>query len=144
MRIEPFLRRLPGMASLVLGGWIWWYTASFPELDGGHPGPGLFPRLIGVGLALCGIALLLRPGSDDATTGHGPGWSGRLRFAVGLALVVAFPWLHAGIGFVPATALLSLAIGLMMDARWMLAVAISVAASGATYLLFTRLLGVPL
>ena len=36
------------------------YTATFPPFPGQRYGPSLFPRLLGVGMILCGILLILR------------------------------------------------------------------------------------
>ncbi len=140
------IHRLPGFFALVLGLGIAGYAGSFPELEGGYPGPGLFPRLVGIGLVLCGLALLWRPVTSKRAEERAPetGWAGRSRFAAGLLLVLAFPWLHDLVGFFIATSLLALCVGLMLRARWQAAVLTAILASGVIYLLFTRLLGVPL
>ena len=36
------------------------YTRTFPSLHGQKYGPDLFPMLIGVGLFICGVALIFR------------------------------------------------------------------------------------
>ncbi|MEZ4699301.1 MAG: tripartite tricarboxylate transporter TctB family protein [Rhodothermales bacterium] len=144
MTRSAWLRRVPGLVALALGGWIGWYAGTFPELEGGHPGPALFPRLVAAGLVLCGLLLLWKPGPAEGPDVEPAGWAGRGRFVAGLLLVVAFPWLQGLLGFVPVAALLALAIGLMLGARWLPLVVSSAVAAGVVYLLFTRLLGVPL
>ncbi|MDZ4698132.1 MAG: tripartite tricarboxylate transporter TctB family protein [Rhodothermales bacterium] len=146
MTMADAMRRLPGLCAIALGLGIAGYAGVFPEMDGGYPGPGLFPRLVGIGLAACGLALVWRPGSAEGATEGGDemGWLGRVRFAAGLLLVIAFPWLHSVVGFFIATTLLALSVGLMLGARWVTAALTSALASGVIYLLFTRLLGVPL
>ena len=146
MTAADAIHRLPGLFALVLGLGIAWYAGGFPELEGGHPGPGLFPSLVGIGLVLCGLVLLWRPGTREVGAEQAPdaGWAGRSRFAAGLLLVMVFPWLHDLVGFFVATSLLALCVGLMLRARWQAAALTAILASGVIYLLFTRLLGVPL
>ena len=100
MTMADAMRRLPGLCAIALGLGIAGYAGVFPEMDGGYPGPGMFPRLVGIGLAACGLALVWRPGSAEGATEGGDemGWLGRVRFAAGLLLVIAFPWLHSVVG----------------------------------------------
>ena len=137
--------KLSGGLLLVFGGWLWVYAGTFPELEGGHPGPSLFPRLIAIGLAAAGLALLLRrekrpAGGENKTRTAG----GFVRFGVGLLLVIAYPLLAQSIHFVPVMAGLILAFGLLLRNPAWHALLMAVLSAGLMFLLFTRLLGVPL
>ncbi len=146
MKATEAVHRLPGLFALVLGTAVAGYAATFPELEGGYPGPGLFPGLVGVGLAACGLVLLIRPGAPERTDEPvvDAGWIGRARFGAGLLLVLVFPWLRGSLGFFLASSLLALTVARLLGARWTATVLTSALASGAIYLFFTRLLGVPL
>ena len=131
---------------LALGVGIWVYAGTFPELDDGHPGPALFPRVIGGGLALAGVGLLWggfrRKKSPAALPGASR--SGLVRLVGVLALALAVPLVYPWVGFVPGVSVLSVAVGLLLGARWWMAAAVGVGGTLLIYALFTQLLGVPL
>jgi putative tricarboxylic transport membrane protein len=142
-------RRQPGLAVLALGLWVVGYAGTFPALDDGHPGPALFPRLIGGGLVLCGMVLVAAPGGvvDAGGTEWTRGWKawkGPLRLGTGLLLIGVFPWLNAVLGFLTTAAGLVFVFSLLLGARLGQAAVLSAGSAAAVYLLFSRLLGVPL
>jgi putative tricarboxylic transport membrane protein len=49
-----------GALFLVLGGAILIHVQAFPTIPGQKVGPALFPGLIAIGLAVCGLLLVLR------------------------------------------------------------------------------------
>lgn len=59
-----------GAVVAVIGGAVIAYALTMPTLDGGGPGPGLFPGIIGGALVLFGLVLavrtLVRPGQGEA------------------------------------------------------------------------------
>lgn len=134
-----------GAALLAFGVAVWVYAGTFPELDDGHPGPALFPRVIGFGLALAGLGLLAIGVRGRVPAGRAAvAWSGVGRLAGVLALALAVPLAYPWVGFVPAVSVLSVAVAVALGARWWLAGAVGVGGTLLIYLLFTRLLGVPL
>lgn len=144
MNRSAFISRLPGLFILALGAWIALYAGTFPTLDDGHPGPALFPRLVAAGLVLCGLVLTLRPGDKPSTDAPLPGWMNLVQLLGGVLFVVAFPAIRESLGFIPTAALMALVFSLALGARWLPAAATAGVAAGVIYLLFTRLLGVPL
>ena len=49
------------------------YTRTFPSLHGQSYGPNLFPALIGLALAMCGLVLIIRGLIARRTTGQAIG-----------------------------------------------------------------------
>ena len=137
-----------GLVLLALGLGIWLYTGTFPELDDGHPGPALFPRLIAAGLVLAGLGLavggLRRRRTAPAVDARETDWSGLARLAGVLALALAIPVVYPWVGFVPGVSALSVAVALLLGARWPMALGVGIGGALLIYALFTELLGVPL
>lgn len=133
-----------GAGALVVAG-----TLAYPTLDAGHPGPALFPRIIGVLMAGLGAVLAAQGArARDATE------------------VVAWSRLHRSAGFVNALVVLAGALGylllserlgfllagtlLVFGLMWRLAVPplrallVAIAFTGLVYFLFAKVLRVPL
>lgn len=147
---SPLVRLLSGLAMGLLGAAVWIYAGSFPELDDGHPGPALFPRVIAIGLAAGGLGLL----AGLVRQRWAGGWRGRdpvrlnrrglLRWSGGLVLVALYPFATNLVGFIPALSVLMLAVALLLQARPLPALITAVVSAVVIYGLFTGLLGVPL
>lgn len=140
---------ISGVLLIGLGGWLWMYTGTFPELQEGYPGPALFPRVIAVGLVLAGLSLVggsLRRLAATRQRVHlvPPAWDGLLRLGLGIGLVVLYPLMQGGLGFIPTVSILSFVIAVALKARLVVAALTAVCATFLLYWLFTGLLGVPL
>jgi putative tricarboxylic transport membrane protein len=138
---------LSGVALIALSLWLWFYTASFPELDEGYPGPALFPRIIALGLGCAGLILLVQALRSRAKTSPGKRtlhYAGIARFAAGIGLVFAYPFFIEQIHFIPVMAVLIFVYGLLLRSPHWHALAISILGAALIYALFTSLLGVPL
>jgi putative tricarboxylic transport membrane protein len=103
-------------------------------------GPRALPWLAALLLALGGLRLALRPGIEPAW----PEATMRTRIAVTLAAFVAYAALIAPLGFVLSTTLLMMVIGRVFGGRTQYTLLAGFAFSGAMWLLFVQLLGVPL
>jgi hypothetical protein len=119
-----------GMAGVLLAGFgvgIWLYTGAFPSLDGAHPGPALFPRVIAGGMVLLSCVFII--GSlRQGITGHRVearriDWMGVGRWGLGVMLVAAYPLLQRWVGFVPAVGLLCFVVAVALKARLITAAA---------------------
>lgn len=141
-------RRLAESALLAAVGVVVWFDASGypPALAPGAPGPALFPRILA--LVVTGGAVLL---GWQALSGAGrprsPGEKGRRPWA----LVAAAGWMAAALAALPhlGTAVtLPLLVGglawLGGERSLRVLVGLPVAFAAAVWLLFVRLLGVPL
>ncbi|MFV0474571.1 MAG: tripartite tricarboxylate transporter TctB family protein [Pikeienuella sp.] len=124
------------------------YTRTFPSLHGQSFGPDLFPIVIGVGMIICGAALIAR----GITTREGwvafGDWVGdprrRLNIVLLIAAVLAYILFSEFIGFIP----LSVAILAMLIVRLggapALAIGVALGATLVIHTLFVKLLLVPL
>lgn len=138
---------ISGVICSLLGAAIWLYSGTFPELPEGYPGPSLFPRVIAGGLVLSGIALLVRgvrawKRGEEAIRRPAP--AGLLRLAVTLAAVALFPLMQGLAGTIAALFLVCLAVAFTLGVRPVIAVLTALASAAGVYLVFDRLLGVPL
>lgn len=138
-----------GVVFVLVGTWVWFETRGFPTLRDGHPGPALFPGLLAIALAACGLALVVpalwRPDllAAEFRSFSLPGY-GLLRVAFVAFLGLLYPLFHRQVGFVPTSAALIFGVAVMLRAKWWLAAIVTAVSTWAIYLAFTRLLGVPL
>jgi putative tricarboxylic transport membrane protein len=100
------------------------YTATFPVFPGQRYGPDLFPRLIGVGLILCGALLILR-GVKARAAGEAllsrPAWAtpaSLATMALTLAVIFAYVLFVEWIGFIPLGVKPPLAIAMAVGAAF--------------------------
>jgi hypothetical protein len=118
----------------------------------GAPAPGLFPFIFGALLAATGavslvvdVVAVLRPGTlaPAASVDEEPG--GALRVAGYLVVGTAWTLALSTLGFVLSTFLgLVLMMAVVEKMPWRISLGISAAAAAAAWLLFVRLLAVPL
>ena len=148
---EPYYRAAGSLVMAAIGCWAAWEGRSLGLCVLGTPAPGLFPFIFGVmliAIALLCMVLDIASMRRSAATAAAPGdndQGGLIRvigyLAVGVALCIAMRW----IGFVPAAF-----IGLLLLMRgfegmpWKTSLPTALGATLAAYLLFVRLLAVPL
>lgn len=143
-------RLVPGGLVFVLGLVVWLYAGTFPEQDGGYPGPGLFPRVIAAGMVLSGLGLLvqalrvLRVAGTPDLDAVPFNLLAALRVAAGLGLVALYPLLQGRVGFIPTVSALSLGVAILLGVNPLTAGLTAIGGSTLIYFSFTRLLGVPL
>lgn len=113
-------------------------------LPGMNVGPGLFPSIVGSGMAIMGVALTIQgwivrdTPEDDAPPLVT--W-----FAVGIvAALVATILLMPHLGFLITSTLFAAAVVLMSGGRWLSAIIFSPIATGIVYLVFMSGFRVPL
>lgn len=147
--MKPFQARLRRLIGPVLIAAIGLYAirGSFGLglWSGDIPGPGLYPLICGgVLVALCagaiGVEILRRP--PVPLPGEPTLWARLILYLVALLLFAA---LIEPLGFLP-TSVLALIVAIRLGERrpWPQTLWISLASSTAIWLLFDRLLGVPL
>jgi hypothetical protein len=128
--------------------------------DDGVPGPWLFPQILVAGLAILGVwiaAMRLRGGAQNeaasttttttttaaaaATTAGRGHW---MRFVDVLVAVAFYVLVVDWLGFLLTAAAVSLYLFLRLGARWLPSLAVTVVLVPGIYLLFAKMLRVPL
>lgn len=144
----PFLAYLPGgmLCLLAIGAWL--QSAQFPEMEEGYPGPALFPQLIAVGLAFCGILLLIQEMRPSSNAGEdAPAQSDSVHpktLLMGLGLSVVFAGIYPLTGFIPAMLLLVGGVALLLKVKPLPAAILAITVTLSIYGLFSGLLNVVL
>jgi putative tricarboxylic transport membrane protein len=139
--------RWVGLALAVLGGAVFMSSFSFPAVPGQKVGAGFLPGLVGAGLALCGVALMVRSLRAAAYAGAPERAAGNERYpaaAVVIGAMLAYIGLADLLGFLIVTPFVLVALFLVFRVR--LAPALLWAAVGTVvvHVAFYKLLRVPL
>lgn len=134
-----------GISTIVvlIGILVFISSRQFPAMPEGHPGPGLFPSVLGVFLILSGFVLLsdtFKPG-DIPTAFRQGNWRSVL---IILSIIVLFPLVQPFIGFLGILSISILAIGLLMRLSLVKSILVSLFTTGFIYLIFNVILHVPL
>lgn len=136
-----------GIISFLLGVGIYLTARKFPTLGGGYPGPGLFPQIHGVMLAGAGVILAIqgwRKGPGRALAGKP---LRRREWVNALVVVAAVVWYLLAaprLGFSITMGVLLVATMLTLGVPARRAVPIAVLTVLSMFLLFGRILRVPL
>ncbi|MFN4277479.1 MAG: tripartite tricarboxylate transporter TctB family protein [Ferrovibrio sp.] len=140
-----------GILLFGLSLFIGFHAAGFPKMPGTAYGPAFFPQVLAAGLGICAVLLILR-GIVALRQGAAlvvlspwmrmPGrWMGAMLM---LACVVAYTLLDDMLGFHLAGMAVTLVFMLYLGVRPLYAVGFSLGAVIVIWLLFARLLLVPL
>ncbi len=127
---------------LVLGAGYLWGSLAIPEISIGDPlGPRAFPVLLGGLMALLGASLLVWP----AAGGEGGAMGISLHTAGLVLLLGAYGYAIPRLGYPLATFLfLGAASRLLGERSWWVGGGLSVGFSLGVFLLFTKVLDIPL
>ena len=137
-----------GALLVVLAAIFFGYTFTFPDMPGQKYGPSLFPRLIALGIALCGVVMAVRGWRSGVPwlTVSPPlrrlqGWLALLA----MPLAVVFYLLAAPrLGFLPTAALVVGALCAWNGVRWWWALLTGVVTAALVQWFFGTLMRVPL
>ena len=134
---------------LVLGMLIFLHSRSFPALPEGYPGPGLFPKWIAAGIAISGIWLIGKNIIKPSKSGPGSQliqvkYSNLIRLGSAIFLIGVFPFLSDWIGFLPALGIVCFGFARLFQLKYGLALCVGLGTPGLVYLIFSKLLSVPL
>ncbi len=128
-----------GAGFILLGAWAFWVAWQLQVPFAADPlGPTPFPATVALVVALCGLGMLLRPVHGF----HSPE-----RLLAPPLLVVAmigYALLMVPLGFMPATALMATAVALLFGARPVPGIAVGLITAVSLWLLFDKLLDLPL
>jgi putative tricarboxylic transport membrane protein len=124
-------------------------TINYPALDGGHPGPSLFPRILGGLMALFGGLVGLK-GLRTGDTTQEVEWlllhksTGFINAIFVLVGVVAYILLVEKLGFLLMGALLLFAVMWRLKVRPLKALIVAVVFTVIVHFLFAKIMRVPL
>jgi putative tricarboxylic transport membrane protein len=151
--------RVTGLFLVGLGAAAAWGGSRLPPVPGQQIGPEVFPMVVGIGLALCGLLIALGIGhhfeeeaeADLAAHSDQPAPAEtRSRLVVGLkmllppALLLFYVFAVDRLGFVPTGMVIVLAAALALGAGARLAIPLALLAPVGVHLIFYKLLRVPL
>jgi putative tricarboxylic transport membrane protein len=136
-------------AAAAYGGW------QLPPVPGQPVGPNVFPLVIGLGLALCGLAIAFGIGHSFEEEeeiipfegGEAPAPRGKLyglRALLPPALLLFYVAVADRVGFILTAAIIVFVTATALGARWRLALPLTVLAPIVIHLIFSKLLRVPL
>lgn len=128
---------------LVIGAIVYISSQQYPGLSEGHPGPGLFPSVVGLCMIFAGglMGYVALKGGDGDTTFAKGNWISILLI---LTIMVAFPFLKNLTGFLTAISVVLLLVALLMRLTIIKALLVSLLTTGFIYLVFAQILHVPL
>ena len=127
--------RLLGVAALVFAAFLTWFGYDLEAPFSYEPvGPKAFPLLLALIIALCGLRLVLKGGRDVEANPPGA----NLRIASMVAALAAYAFFFQWLGFVVATALMSLAVGRLFGGGWIKTSIGAVLMAVALFLLFDK------
>jgi len=154
MRISD---RHSGLFLVALGTIAAYAGSRLPPVPGQQIGPNVFPLVVGIGLAICGLMIAFGIGhsfedeaeadlaahSDAVPEEPKSRWGGLLAL-LPPGLLVFYVYCSNFLGFVPAAFLIVLAMAKALGAGWKLALPLALVAPVAVHLIFSKLLRVPL
>lgn len=145
-----FSDRLLGGVLLAFAAVLAGFSMTFPAIPGQRYGAETFPLLIAVGLAVCGVTLLvqdLRRRQREPLVARGD-WAqapgALLAVAVTVGLVIAYILLSRRVGFMPMMAVVLLVLFRLLRVPWWQAVALTLVGTLLLDFVFRSLLLVPL
>lgn len=141
---------IAGILCIALGVWVVITCLGYPTAavyGTGAPGPGLWPGIIGGGLALAGLWLIistLRAPADSLPQIDVMG-SGPRRVYVTMAILVVYVFLLPTTGFIPITiVMMFVLVQWFAKYKWYVTLCISVLITVLIYSVFRFLLDVPI
>lgn len=145
-RVVRKLEMAPAWFMIVASLAVIFGTADLAVWDGFTPGARFFPLFVGgIGLLLAGLFLWQQWSGADTSTVDRPGASALARVVLTIAGLIAMAFGAPVIGLVPMLAVFSLFILLVvLRQRPLPSVITASVIAGGTYLVFVRMLAVPL
>lgn len=150
--------RVTGTFLVVLGSVTAYAGSKLPPVPGQPVGPEVFPTVIGIAVALCGLLIALGVGSrleeeaeadlaahggeNIATIGRGPLY--KFRVLIPPALLIFYVIAVDRLGFVPTAAIIAFLASVALGARLKIAIPVALLAPIGIHLIFYKLLRVPL
>jgi putative tricarboxylic transport membrane protein len=139
--------RWVGLGLAVLALAVLWSARAFPDVPGQKLGAAFLPMIVGVGLLLCGIALVARSLRRGAYAEADAAPEVEEHFGSAVVIVgavLAYILLSERIGFLFIAPLCLVAVFLALRVHWRTAVLAAIGGTLLVHLAFYKLLRVPL
>lgn len=137
-----------GLVSVVFGVTVFCLTLNFPSLEGGHPGPALLPRLLAFLFVAFGIPLLIQGikarGPRLSTQRFSPGRRLVFNAICVVASVVFYIFFVEKLGYILTNFFLLTVLTKVLGVRTVSSLVFSFALTMGVYILFHKILLVPL
>ena len=137
-----------GLFLIIFAGVVLVHVQSLPELDNGYPGPALFPSVLAVLFILCGIGLIIQGIRKrekvlkfDTGAVSRAGW---INIAFVLSAILCYIFFSDFVGFLIFSFVILVILMKWLKVRTSLSLLMSVGVTLAIYLLFAKILLVPL
>ena len=137
-----------GMLLIVFACAVLVQVQSFPKLDNGYPGPALFPSVLAILFIFCGIGLIIQGVRHhekvlkfDIGTVSLAGW---INIAFVLGTVVCYILFAEYVGFLIFSFVILMILMKWLRVKTLPSLAMSIVVTLAIYLLFAKILLVPL
>jgi len=137
-----------GVFLIIFSAAVLWYVQSFPSLENGYPGPSLFPSVLAVMFILCGIGLiiqgvkkrekLLKFDTGSLTL------PGLLNILFVLGTIVCYIFFAEYVGFLIFSFVVMLILMKWLKVKNLSSVLMAVGVTLVIYILFAKILLVPL
>jgi putative tricarboxylic transport membrane protein len=141
----PSIDRVLGLALALLAGAVLWSSRGFPVVPGQKVGAGLLPTIVGIGLMLCGAALVARSFGSRAYAE--PQVRPAERFgpaAVVVGVVLGYLLLAERIGFLVVVPIGLLLLFRVLRVNWLPSLLWALGGTVVVHVAFYKLLRVPL
>ena len=137
-----------GLSLIIFACAVLVHVQSFPKLDNGYPGPALFPSVLAVLFIFCGIGLIIQGIRNrekllkiDLGTVTLAGW---INIAFVLGTVAGYIFFAEYVGFLVFSFVILMILMKWLKVKMLHSLVMSIAVTLAIYLLFAKVLLVPL
>ncbi|GIW32949.1 MAG: hypothetical protein KatS3mg072_0282 [Meiothermus sp.] len=137
MSVQRIWERAAALLAVALGTLALVLSRNLPQMEGGYPGPALFPSVLGAMLVFSGLRLLWQGRTEKTRL---EGGEGRVLLAL-LGLTLA-PWLLGQMGLAFTAGLYALAGAWLLGVRFGTALLTGGMVALLVYTVFQRFLGV--
>ncbi|MDR1731131.1 MAG: tripartite tricarboxylate transporter TctB family protein [Synergistaceae bacterium] len=136
-----------GIAAIIFGLAVILHVRSYPSMGDGMPGPALFPTILGILLIVIGTLQIPRGIKSRAPfaallpelTARGAG-----NILLTLAGVIFYIYASDSLGFLPTSFCVMFVLMLVLKGNFFLSAAVAAGATLCIYLIFVKMLMVPL
>lgn len=137
-----------GLFLIIFAGAVLIHVQGFPQLDNGYPGPALFPEVLSVLFIFCGIGLIIQGVRKrqkilkfDLSSISSGGW---LNIIFVLGTVLCYIFFAEFLGFLIFSFVILVVLMKWLKVKTLPSLIMSVVVTLGIYLLFSKILLVPL